>query len=446
MARGEKLLGEGEADQRILELDAILHPRLEGIEPQKLRVRAYAVDALPGRERAYSAAIDVWVMSEEEHMIWVTGALSEWFDAAVEVRDQESLLLRTNEELLARTDEELSTSEARRQLREQAAAERANGHRLEQLVGAGDALLQEAARNEEFNSNTLDEWAEMVAALDDIARQRMPAVAERLENAARRDPGSASASPEERDSAARRPTTASPSASKPAERTDDVPHFSDTESSFDGESGERSAAQPAEGASPPPTTLVSTQLPGKASAPSADGTPNTESPARQDLDAAVAEQRALMEEFQRVAGEIEEVLANLEGNTFVKRLKALSRLETDVARRLDASLASAFGAEELPQRVVPVAKRASEHQEVAAERASLVRRDIAAYVDRLAGQGRDAAKFQTVHREMGEVGVTREMNVIRDLTSVSRHGEAIAAAENLADELDRWAEILVGPG
>ena len=75
-----------------------------------------------------------------------------------------------------------------------------------------------------------------------------------------------------------------------------------------------------------------------------------------------------------------------------------------------------------------------------------MREDLAAYVDRMSAEGQDVGKFQTVHKEMGEVGVTREMSAIHGLAQISHAGEAIAGAENLADELDRWAEILVGPG
>ena len=496
---GEKPLGQGAPDARSLELDASLHPRLEGIGPQRLRLFAYALDALPGRERAYSSPIHVWVMTAEEHMIWVTRALGEWFDEAVEVRDTEHQLLQNNEQLLARSDAELATAEARRELQNQAAAERANARRLEGLVSTGDRLLAEAARNEEINSNTMDDWAEMMAALDEIAARRMPSVAEHLAQAAeaQRGRGSSLAEASEATSpGSERSRTASegdasegeanegqPRAGQPGEgpagegESSDEPLLAgnrregqaagdgetppaspfptppsvvDQESSFaDADAGEGESPPPPEGSgSPGRLTLPTTTVPGGPAPPPSETppAPAAAEPTREELAQAVAEQRALMEEFQRVAGEINEILANLEGSTFVKRLKALARAEGDVARDLDRDLELAFGRDELADELKPTGDAVRRRQDEAAERAALVRQDLAAYTDRLVAQGRDAAKFQTVQREMGEVGVTREMAAIRDLAGVSRHGEAIAGAENLADELDRWAEILVGPG
>jgi hypothetical protein len=446
-ADGEKNLGLGDPDSAALELAATLHPGLLGIDPQTLEVRAFALDALPGRERVYSAPVTVYVMTEEEHMIWVTRGLASWYDEAVEVRDTENNLLKTNEELLALSNEDLATAEAQRKIQTQAAAERVNGRRLDRLVRTGSKMLAEAARNTQFNSNTMDDWAEMMAALEAIADQRMPSVAEQLAKAA--------AVEKPRGVNINRETTAAAAAAKPkgAPAMPSDPTVTDGESSFN-EAPEAKPVDPDAKASagrPANLTLAGTVVQGggakdDSAPPPPDDSPDPPGPTKEELAKAVAEQRLLMEEFQRVAGAISETLANLEGSTFVKRLKALSRAESGIAKDLDGTLATGFGLSELPPESAETAAFVARVEATSGQRASLVRADLKAYIERQEAAGRDAHSFEDVHAEMGELGVAREMAAIGALTEFSRVGEALAAAENLADNLDRWAELLVGPG
>jgi hypothetical protein len=451
LASGEKLLGLGGPDASNLELTATLHPRLLEIDPQTLRVRAFAVDSLPDRERSYSAPILVQVMTEEDHMIWLTRNFASWYDEAVEVRDEENNLLQTNEEMLALPNDELATAEMQRKIQVQAAAERVNSRRLNRLVGSGSTLLAEAARNPQFNANTMDDWAEMMSALKDISDTRMPSVAELL--------GSAAAAEKTKVAGVNR-DSAKPSSgpSKPEEgpeklKLPNAPQVADVESSFNEPTKKEGdqEAKPASSGPPANLTLAQTTVEGggatqKSQPPAPDTADDSPGPTKDELAKAIAEQRALMVEFQKVAGVISETLANLEGSTFVKRLKALSRSETGVAQDLDGTLASAFGADEVGQDNAETVAFVSGVQEKSGQRASLVREDLTAYIGRMGEAGRDTSKFERVLEEMGDVGVTREMAAIDDLSSISRAGEAIAGAENLADDLDRWAEILVGPG
>lgn len=448
-AEGERVLGRGEPDASQLTLAASLHPRLHGIDPQRLTLRAYVLDSLPGRERMVSAPYEVVIMTQEQHMIWVTGEFANWFDEAVEVRDQENLLLKENERLFGLGAEALATPASQRQIQAQAAAERVNSRRLNRLVGQGQGLLSEAARNEEINASTLDEWAEMMSILERIATEKMPSVADLLSAAAEASPNK----PPHVAGVDRSPETGNPPTGGAKVELPNAPQVVDTESSFmDPDTAEPEADAEASKASPATLGLASTNLQGgppQEPGPEDDEEGDDEeapSPTEEELAKALAEQKALMEEFEKVAGKITEILANLEGSTFVKRLKSLSRAETGVASDLDGTLVAAFGSDEIPSGVEPVAAAVDSAQRVAGKRASSVREDLAAYVERMTSQGRPASRFQTVHDEMGEVGVTREITVIQSLAKLSRVGEAIAGAENLADELDRWAEMLVGPG
>jgi hypothetical protein len=470
---GERVLGLGSPDARQLAFETAMRPTEDGLAPGFVRVRAWAEDALPGRGRVRSVPVVVLVMTAEQHMQWLTRELARWHGDVQEVRDVEHALLSENEALLELSNAELDSGEARARMREQASRERANGKRLDKLVDAGRELLTDAARNSEFNANVLDEWAESMASLEQLAENRMPSVAEKLAAAAA-TPRSGAASPAP-------PSPSSPPSGKPGaepSESDAPPQGRPSESEIADAAppdAAKSDPPPAEGLQtpedresgfgappasngtkppgpPPSLTLVSTTVGPLAGEPApteeepeADAEPPT--PAREALAAAVEEQRALMEELQRLAGEIQAVLEALEGSTFVKRLKALSRQESDVALTLDGVVRAEFGAPSKKRDGAPSHAPAIQRaQQKAAEEAANVRDDLAAFVERLRAKGGDFGKYETVHQEMGDYGVAREMGAIDALAAVRRSGEAIVSAEGLADTLDRWAEQIVGPG
>src|SRR5690606_11780704 len=121
-----------------------------GIEAQPLEVRLFAEDYLPGRERTYSHPFLLYVLTPEQHAIWLTEQLSKWHRQSLEVRDRELQLHEANKQLRQLSIEELDQPENRRRLEAQAAAERANGRRLSKLVAGGEDLVRQAMRNPEF--------------------------------------------------------------------------------------------------------------------------------------------------------------------------------------------------------------------------------------------------------------------------------------------------------
>ena len=121
---------------------------------------------------------------------------------------------------------------------------------------------------------------------------------------------------------------------------------------------------------------------------------------KEELARAIAEQNALIEEFDKVAGLINEVLENLEGSTFVKRLKAASRLQTGVASDLIEAVGESFGLqrEEIEDpgydgTVASVVERETDGK----REASVIQSDLNAYVDRLEARGSDFGKYQDLH-------------------------------------------------
>ncbi|HWE36270.1 MAG TPA: hypothetical protein VG406_06830, partial [Isosphaeraceae bacterium] len=183
-AKGETVLAAGGNDRDALDVGGTFSAKSLGIEPQPVNVRVYAEDYAPGRPRVYSPTYTFYVLSAEQHAIWVTEQLSKWHRQSLEVRDREMQLHETNKQLRALSAEELDRPESRRRVENQATAERANGRRLSALVGSGEELVRQAARNPEIGVGHLETWAQMLQILKDISANRMPSVADLLKQAA----------------------------------------------------------------------------------------------------------------------------------------------------------------------------------------------------------------------------------------------------------------------
>jgi len=162
------------------------------------------------------------------------------------------------------------------------------------------------------------------------------------------------------------------------------------------------------------------------------------------------------------------VLANLEGSTLMKRLKAESRRQYDIAGRLDQHIEEAFGttvvkpphfelAPEAAQMIqqhpeyadairgeatsgpADEYRKLSGRVETSIENISYIMDDMAAYFDR-----RRMVQFKVVLDDM------RKQDILGGLRQLSddlprEQGLSISQGEYWSDTLDRWAEDLVDP-
>src|SRR5262249_45493537 len=87
-------------------------------------------------------------------------------------------------------------------------------------------------------------------------------------------------------------------------------------------------------------------------------------PASQKLDEAVVKQQDLLAEFEKIADELNRILANLKGSTLVKRLKAASRLQYRVAGRLGDLVGDAFGVVAAAPKGVPAGQAVADPKAV----------------------------------------------------------------------------------
>ncbi len=361
---GEHVLAAGASDKAELELAGTFCAEKLGIEPQPLDVRIFAEDYRPGKSRAYSPAYHFWVLSAEQHYIWLTEQLSKWHRQSLEVRDRELQLHYANQQLRMMSPEELDHPETRRRIETQSAAERANGRRLSGLVSNGEELVRQAMRNPEFGVGHLDQWAEMLTILKDIAGNRMPNVADLLKESSQAPGKLASVD-------GKRPPTAGQSRSsqgksQPSENKPKpaVPQVADGESSQQPANKDDEAQEPSKKNSTPKLRLPVTTLAGKGKQGNKPSTP-----AEEKLEEAVVAQQDLLAEFEKIADELNKVLANLEGSTLVKRLKSASREQYKVAGQIAEQLPATFGKRGSPEPAKEVLSQVSSVEEASSHNA-----------------------------------------------------------------------------
>ena len=287
----------------------------------------FVEDYFPNRERVYSATYLLYVLNAEQHAIWLTEQLSRWHRQALDVRDKELQLFETNKQIRAMSTDELNQPETRRKIETQAEGERSNGRRLTNLVANGEDLVKQAMRNPEFGVGHLEKWAAMLQILKDISANRMPSVADLLKQAAQA-PGVAQNSPKTAPMAGQVRTSSPGKGSNNTKPTKQggAPSVSDIESS-------QQPLKPDDkppSKSPPKPSVLTLPVTRLAGGKRSDAPP----PPEQKMDEAVRKQQDLLAEFEKVADELNRVLANLEGSTLVKRLKAQSRMQNKVAGRL----------------------------------------------------------------------------------------------------------------
>jgi hypothetical protein len=433
---GERLLAAGGSEQETLQLVGTFCAQQLKIEPQSIAVRLFAEDYLPGRERVYSPPYVLHVLSAEQHAIWLTEQLSKWHRLALEVRDREMQLHHTNQQLRLLSPEELDRPETRRQIEAQSAAERANGRRLTGLTTSGEELIRQALRNPEFGVGHLEKWAEMLQILKDIAGNRMPNVADLLKQSAQA-PGAAIAN-KPGPMAGQVRSTAAAGGAKPGDAKQPppgVPQIVDRESSQqptpkDAPPDDGGKKNPSQGRLGLPVTTVA----------SPSNKPSPPAPAAQKLDEAVKAQQDLLAEFEKIADELNQLLANLEGSTLVKRLKAASRKQYVIAGKIGDQLGGAFGQKAKTDAAqVQALAQLSSQETASSQDLSTIMDDLEAYFER-----RRYQRFKTVLDEMRKEDAVGSLRQLGD-DLAKEAGLSIAQCEFWSDTFDRWADNLLDP-
>lgn len=427
---GEKLIAAGAPEKTSLQVCGTFSAKREGIAPGTYQVRAFANDFLPNRPRSFSPTFVLHVLSPQDHAKWLTEEFAKWFRNARETYEREQQLHESNLALRELSPEELDHPDNRRRLQEQASAESANARRLDALTTAGRGLVGEATKNPEFDAKRLERWAEMMRTLDQIARERMPTVADLLQQSSRAPGGSPAAT--SGDSASPDKATHSDQSSAPQ-----LPPLGEREKRMSPETNPENSAPPSPD-SPTPLRLPATTL---AAAEEPEGKQTaSETPAQKTLERAIDEQKKLLEEFARVADELAAILASLEASTFVKRLKLASRKQTELADTLSGTISGAFGLPRarVEQRLREAGEAVAKAQEEQSRFVHHIQTDLEAYFQR-----KQDPIYRNVLEQMKALSVVPGLRAIAGETLGNLNGRSISAAEYWADTFDRWAEELV---
>jgi hypothetical protein len=167
--------------------------------------------------------------------------------------------------------------------------------------------------------------------------------------------------------------------------------------------------------------------------------PPAPAPAAQKLDSAVKAQQDLLAEFEKIAEELNQLLANLEGSTLVKRLKAASRKQYVIAGKIGEHVSGAFGLPSKTTDALHTMSQLSTQESASSQDLSRIMDDMQAYFER-----RRYQRFKIVLDEMRKedaVGSLRQLG--DDLPKET--GFSIAQCEFWSDTFDRWADNLLDP-
>ena len=442
---GEKLVKGGTPEETRLTATATFCAETDKIRPQTLEVRSYVEDYKPERGRIYSPAYVLHVMSPDQHAVWMMAQLRRWASLADDVYEEEMRLHDANRQIRQMGADQLNAPETRRQIEQQAEAEKANGQRLTAVTDQGDQLLKQALRNKEMMVGHLETWAGGLQRLRDIADNRMPSVADLLKQGAKA-PGkkattAAQANQKTGPMAGNNKGTQKGEpggeAKKSQQPLPSVPKLTDTESGFNKQNpvtAEKSEPQkPSQDKFGLPTTVLQ-------GGPPPDDKKNLATPAEEKVEEAVQEQTELLAEFEKVREDLQKIMDDLENSTFVKRFKAASREQIDVATALNRTLFDGFGVTEksLHQRVKDQSGRIADRETAQSQKVRDIQDDLEAYYDR-----RKEEKFLRILKEMQEFQVIKKLDDLSGRVRNNRSGDSIARAEYWGDTLDRWGEELV---
>ncbi|MGC4014593.1 MAG: hypothetical protein QM755_08785 [Luteolibacter sp.] len=182
-ASGGMKLSDGGTEQRRFSGPVAFSPAAFGIGPQKLTLRAYSEDYLPGRPRVYSEPVTLYILSRDEHAQMLKNqfdrSITEFEDLARRERNQ----LEENERIERLDGAELQKEENRSRLDAQQQAEAENTRRMQDLSQRMEQLMKDSTRNGEIDKNTLKKMAESLKSMQELSKQDLPKVDSKLGDA-----------------------------------------------------------------------------------------------------------------------------------------------------------------------------------------------------------------------------------------------------------------------
>ncbi len=182
-AKGERPLLQGSHNDRRLSEMALFSPAEHGVTPQRLKVRAYIEDFLPGRGRIYSEPITLLILTADEYAQMVKGEFDKVIGELEDINRKELTLLDENERLEKLDPEALQNEENKERLQRQEDAEKENTDRMKELAKKMEDLVKKAARSKEVEKETMKKMAETLQTMKELGDKDMPEVEKKLDDA-----------------------------------------------------------------------------------------------------------------------------------------------------------------------------------------------------------------------------------------------------------------------
>lgn len=188
---GEIILTKGGPEIERINEPALFSPAAFGITPQRLILRSFVEDYYPNRGRIYSEPILIYVLSEEEQAQLLKSQFDRIINELEDLARKELNALDENERLEKLKGEDLQTEEGKERLADQEKTEDENVRAMEELTKRMEQLMQDTARNESIDKETMKKMAEAMKSMQELSDKEMPEVSEQLQAA-----GEASNTPE----------------------------------------------------------------------------------------------------------------------------------------------------------------------------------------------------------------------------------------------------------
>ena len=179
-AKGEMQLAAGGPETRRLSHGAPFSPAAIGIGPQKLTLRAYAEDYLPGRGRVYSEAVTLYILTLDEHAQMLKSRFDRLLGELEYLARRERNQFEENQRLERLDGSELQKDQNQSRLKSQQSAENDNVHRMDEMSKNMEQLFKDAARNKDIDKDTLRKMADSMKSMKELAAQDMPKVEGKL--------------------------------------------------------------------------------------------------------------------------------------------------------------------------------------------------------------------------------------------------------------------------
>ncbi len=179
-ASGEIELGSGGPGMTRLSANAAFSPAAFNIPPQKLLLRAWAEDYLPGRPRSYSEPVTLFVLTHDEHAQMLKTQFDRVIGELEDLARRERNLYEENQRLEKLTPEERKQEENLKRMEGQQEGERQQAERMKDLAEKMEELFKNSTRNGSIDKETLKKMADSMQSMKELSEKDLPEVESKL--------------------------------------------------------------------------------------------------------------------------------------------------------------------------------------------------------------------------------------------------------------------------